>query len=61
MIGYLDKYIRPLVLTRSEMSGYVKTSKVEDKINKLMSFSTDDERLLEKYKSVSAKIKKKIN
>ena len=56
MIGYLDKYIRPLVLTRSEMSGYVKTSKVEDKINKLMSFSIDDERLLEKYKSVSAKL-----
>ena len=56
MIGYLDKYIRPLVLTRSEKSGYVKTSKVEDKINKLMSFSVDDERLLEKYKSVSAKI-----
>ena len=56
LIEYLDKYIRPLVLTRSEKSGYVKTSKVEDKINKLMSFSIDDERLLEKYKSVSAKI-----
>ena len=38
------------------MSGYVKKSKVEDKINKLMSFNIDDERLLEKHKSVSAKI-----
>ena len=32
------------------MSGYVKTFKVEDKINKLMSFCTDDEKLLEKSK-----------
>ena len=32
------------------MSGYVKTFKVEDKDNKLMSFSIDDEKLLE-YKA----------
>ena len=30
------------------MSGYVKIFKVEDKINKLMSFHIDDEKLLEK-------------
>ena len=38
------------------MSGYVKTFKVEDKINKLMSFCIDDEKLLEKYKAIWAKI-----
>ena len=31
------------------MSGYVKTFKVEDKINKLVSFHNDDEKLLQKY------------
>ena len=39
------------------MSGYVKTFKVEDKINKLMSFRIDDEKLLEKYKAIWTKIK----
>ena len=43
-----DKAIRPLVLIMPKMSGYVKTFKVEDKINKLMSFHRDDEKLLEK-------------
>ena len=38
------------------MSGYVKTFKVEDKINKLMSFRRDDEKLLEKYKAIWTKI-----
>ena len=33
------------------MSGYVTTFKVEDKINKLMSFRKDDEKLLKKYKA----------
>ena len=37
--------------------GYVKTFKVEDKINKLMSFRIDDEKLLEKYKAICTKIK----
>ena len=37
-IGYLDKYIRPLFSIIPKMSGYVKTIKSEDKINKLMSF-----------------------
>ena len=37
------------------MSGYVKTFKVKEreiKNNKLMSFRIDDEKLLEKYKSI---------
>ena len=52
-----DKAIRPLVLIMPKMSGYVKTFKVEDKINKLMSFRIDDEKLLEKYKAICTKIK----
>ena len=43
------------------MGGYVKTFKVKekykDKNNKLMSFSLDDEKLLEKYKAIWTKIK----
>ena len=42
-----DKPIRPLVLIMPKMSGYVKTLKVEDKINNLISFYIDDEKLLE--------------
>ena len=38
------------------MSGYVKTFKVKDKSNKLMSFCLDDEKLLEKYKAIWTKI-----
>ena len=38
------------------MSGYVKTFKVEDKINKLMSFSINDEKLLEKYEAIWTEI-----
>ena len=42
------------------MSGYVKTFKVEeenkDKINKLMSFHIDNEKLLEKYKAIWTEI-----
>ena len=56
MIGYLDKVIRPLVLIMPKMSGYVKTFKVKDvdkdKNNKLMSFHIDDEKLLEKCKTI---------
>ena len=51
LIGYLDKDIRPLVL-----SGYFKTFKVDDKNNKLMSFGIDDEKLLQKYKAIWTKI-----
>ena len=38
LIGYLDKVIRPLVLILPEMIAYLKTFKVEDESNKLMSF-----------------------
>ena len=38
------------------MSGYAKTFKVEDKINKLMPFRIDDKKSFEKYKSVWTKI-----
>ena len=52
LIGYLDKAIRPLVLTLPKIIDYVKTFKVkdgdQDKSNKLMSFRIDNERLLEK-------------
>ena len=48
----LDKAIRPLVLIMSKMSGYVKTSKVKEGKNNLMSFRLDDEKLLEKYKVI---------
>ena len=51
------KAIRPLVLTMIKTSGYVKTFKVEDKINKLMSFRIDDEKLLEKYKLFGLRLK----
>ena len=34
----------------------IKTSKVEDKNNKLMSFRIDDEKLLEKFKVIWTKI-----
>ena len=51
-IEYLDKDKRPLVLIMPKMSGYVKTFKVEDKNNKLMSFGIVDETLLEKYKAI---------
>ena len=55
-----DETIRPLVLTMTEMSGYVKTSKVKggDKVKnkKLISFRIDDNKLLEKYKAIWTKI-----
>ena len=51
-----DKAIRLLVLIMPKMSGYVKTFKGEDKINKLVSFRIDDEKLLEKYKAIWIKI-----
>ena len=56
MIGYLDKIIRPLVLIMPEMSGYVKTLKIKEGNNKLMSFRIYDEKLLEKYKAICSKI-----
>ena len=52
----LIKDIRPLVLIMPKMNGYVKKFKVEDKINKLMSFHMDDEKLLQKYKAIWTKL-----
>ena len=55
-----DKAIMPLVLIMSKMSGYIKTfefkEKDKDKSNKLISFSTDDEKLLKKYKAIWNKV-----
>ena len=56
LIGYLEKDKRPLVLIMPKMNGYVKTFKVEDKINKLMSFCKYYEKILEKYKAIWIKI-----
>ena len=62
MIGYLDEVIRPLVSVLPKMSGYGKTLKLEvrdgDKgmSNKLMSLCIDDNKLLEKYKTILTKI-----
>ena len=47
--------MRQLVLILPKTSGYVKTFKVKDKKNKLMSFR-NDEKLLEKYKTIWTKI-----
>ena len=49
-IRYLDEVIRPLVLMLTKISEYVKT--FEEKNNKLISLRVDDEKLLEKYKTI---------
>ena len=56
MIGHLNKTIRLLDLIMPKMSGYVKTLKVKEGNNKLMSFGIDDKKLLEKYKAICSKI-----
>ena len=56
MIGHLNKTIRLLDLIMPKMSGYVKTLKVKEGNNKLMSFRIDDKKLLEKYKAICSKI-----
>ena len=60
LVGYLDKAIRSLVLIIPKMSGYVKALKVKDrdkvKNNKLISFRINDDKLLEKYKTIWTKI-----
>ena len=43
-----------------KLSGYVKTFKVKEGDNKLMSFHMDDEKLLEKCKAIWTKIEKKV-
>ena len=40
-----------------KMSGYVKTFKLEYKINKLMFFRIDDEKLFKKYNGIWTNIK----
>ena len=59
-IKCLDKLIRPLVLMMPKINGYVKTFKVKDgdkdNYNKLMSFSIDDEKLLQNYKAIWTEI-----
>ena len=59
-IGYLDDLIRPLVLILPKMSGYIKTFSDKDwdknMNNKLMSLRIDDDKLLEKYQTISIKI-----
>ena len=54
-MGYLDEIMKPLVLMLPKMSLYVKV-KDENKDNKLMSFCINDGKLLEKYKTIRAKI-----
>ena len=58
LIGYLDEVVKPLVLILPKISGYVRTFKEKDgnKDNKLMSFYIDDEKLLEKYKTIWTKV-----
>ena len=56
LIGYLDKARRPLVLIIPKIIGYVKTFKVKEGYNKLMSFRVDDEKVLKKYKALLTKI-----
>ena len=51
-----NKAIRPLLLIMPKMNDCVNKFKVEDKNNRLMSFHTDDEKLLEKYDSIWTKI-----
>ena len=50
------KFDKAIVLIMPKMSGPFKTFKVKGKINELISFRRDDEKLLEKYKSIWTKI-----
>ena len=56
LIGYLDKFLKTLVLILHKMSGYAKTFKVKGrdkgKNNRLMSFQINHKKLLEKYKII---------
>ena len=54
MTGHLDKVIQSLVLILPKMSGFVKNSK--EKNNKLMYLCINDEKPLEKYKTIWTKI-----
>ena len=56
LIGCLDKGVRQIFLMLLKMSGYVKTFKDKcrdkNKNNKLMSLRLEDDKLLEKYKTI---------
>ena len=56
LVGYLDKVIRPLVLVFPKITAYVKTFKIKDgdkdTNNNMIAFRRDDEKLLEKYKTI---------
>ena len=60
LIEYLDEVIQPLVLVMPKMSGYHKTFKDEgghkNKNDKLMSLRIDDDKLLNKHKTIWTKI-----
>ena len=65
LIEYLGEVTTPLVLTLPKLSEYIKTFKDEGgekkKNNKLLSLSTDNDKLLEKYKNIWTKIEDLIN
>ena len=58
LIRYLGDVIRPLVMVLPKMSGYIKTFKDKDKNknNQLMFFRIDNDKLIEKYKTIWTKI-----
>ena len=60
LIEYLDEFVQPLVLVMPKMSGYYKTFKDEgehkNKNDKLMSLRIDDDKLLNKHKTIWTKI-----
>ena len=60
LIGYLDDVIRPLFLILPKMNGYVKAFQDKgggkNKNSKLMSLHIDDDKLLEKYKTIWTKM-----
>ena len=55
MTGYLDDVIRSLVLILTKINGYIKTFKDND--IKLMHLLIDNDKLLQKYKTIWTKIK----
>ena len=55
MTGYLDDVIRSLVLILTKINGYIKTFKDND--IKLMHLVIDNDKLLQKYKTIWTKIK----
>ena len=65
LIEYLGEVTTPLVLTLPQLSEYIKTFKdkggEKKKNNKLLSLSTDNDKLLEKYKNIWTKIEDLIN